>query len=135
MKQREVIIQVVQPRARGVWVRRLAFRSTMTSILALVAAYVVKTMALPALDREHAEAAKNLSPILGMLLALRPWIMFLPIPGLALGLSAIVLRPLRPLLAPLALLASVLAVAATVGVLVAGLAPMYQIPADLQLGR
>jgi hypothetical protein len=135
MKQQEVIIQVVRPQRRSVWSTRLAFRSTVTSLLALVAAYVVKTMAFPALDREHAEAARHLSPLLRALAELRSWIMFLPIPGVALGFTAIALRPLRPLLAPLAMLAAVLAVAAIVGILVAGLAPMYQMPADLQLGR
>jgi hypothetical protein len=137
MNQQEVIIRIVHPqsRRRGQWFTRLAFKSTTTSILAIVAAYIVNAMAFPALEREHAEAAKNSSPVLRGLLELRPLLMFLPLPGLVLGVAAIVLRPLRPLLAPLALVASILAVAAIVGVLVAGLAPMYQMPTDLQLGK
>ena len=135
MRLPQVGPQFPMPRRRGAWPTRLAYRATITSILALVAAYVVQTAAMPVLDREYADAAKHLSPLPRGLLDLRGWLMFLPIPGLALGLAAIVLRSLRPLLAPLALLASVLAIAAIVGVLVAGLAPMYQMPADLQLGR
>ncbi len=131
MKTREVEIRIVRPPRRGVWLTRLAFRSTLTSALAIVAAYIVKTMALPALGKETEDAASAIPADWRWLLSLRDYLLFLPIPGLVLGVAAIALRPLRPLLAPLALVAAVLAVVAIAGSLVVTLAPLYRVSGEL----
>jgi hypothetical protein len=126
-----VQIDVSGYRHPGRWATRLAFRSTLIAACALVAAYIVDTRALPTLSKEMGEAVSRLPVYLRWLVGLRDWLLYVPIPGLVLGLAALILRPLRSLLAPLAALASLLAVAAIVGTLVVTLMPIYQVPADL----
>jgi len=118
-------------RKPGPWAIRLAFRSTATALVALIAAYVVQSKALPALTQEMSEPGTGPPTAVSWLMALRGWLIVVPMPGLILGIAAIALRRLRPLLAPLAALASLAAVVALVATLAASLVPMYQIPAEL----
>lgn len=134
MPEIEIQIEKVRPRRPGRWSTRLAFRATLMAAMALAAAYVVQTKALPALDRESSDTLPNLPTPLHGLVALRDRLILVPLPALALSLAAIALRPLRPLLAPLAAIAAVLAVAAVVGSLVVSLFPLYQTYSDLAAG-
>jgi hypothetical protein len=102
--------------------------------MALAAAYLVQTKALPSLNRETSDLFNRLPLGTRWIVGLRDHLMLLPIPALALGITAIALRPLRPVLAPLASIAAILAVVAIVGALVVGLIPLYQVPADLGAG-
>lgn len=118
-------------RRPGSWATRLAFRSTATALVALIAAYVVQSKALPALTREMSELGNDSPAAVSWLMGLRGWLIVVPLPGLILGIAAIALRRLRPILSPLAALASLAAVVALVATLAASLVPMYQIPAEL----
>lgn len=118
-------------RSFGTW---LAFRSTFTAASTLIAAWIVQRTALPALTRESAGTSASSSGLANVVLALRDWLIWLPLPGLLLGVAAIVLTTVRGPLALLAALAAFAAVAALVAVLVFSLAPLYQVPPDL-LGK
>ena len=100
----------------------MAFRSTATALVALIAAYVVQSKALPALTREMSELGNDSPAAVSWLMGLRGWLIVVPLPGLVLGIAAIALRRLRPILSPLAALASLAAVVALVATLAASLA-------------
>jgi hypothetical protein len=118
-------------RRPGSWSTWLAFRSLATAIGAMAAALILNSTALPKLDAEAAEAQSRQPQLIQKLIELRPAVVYIPVPALLAAIAAIVFRPLRPVLAPIAALASVMAILLVVGSLVAGLAPMYALPADL----
>jgi len=121
----------IRRRRPGSWATRLAFRSTVTAAATLVAAYVVQSQAMPALTEKTGELGRGAPAALSWLTGLQGWLMYIPLPGLILGVAAITMRRLRPILSPLAALASLLAVVTLVATLAASLAPMYQVPEEL----
>lgn len=125
-------MEVIISRRRGPSRRstRLAFRSTVTAVMVLVAAYVVQSRALPALSERTGEPGRGTPAALSWLTGLQGWLMYLPLPGLILGFAAIAMRRLRPILSPLAALATLAAVVALVATLAASLVPLYQLPKE-----
>ena len=109
----------------------LAFRSIIAAALAIVVAIIVNRTAMPKLTTEAPTAQSDLPLGLTGLVAHRGLLPLVPVPGLLLGIAALVLRPLRPLLAILATIGCVLAVVLILGTLVGALAPLYQAPAEL----
>jgi hypothetical protein len=103
----------------------LAFKAIAVSLAAIVAAMVLSRMALPKLvEAMHGLGSK---PPDWVLLALdyRNELPLLPVPGLLLGIAAIMFRPFRGVLAVAALLAAGLATFAIVAMLIGCLAPFY----------
>ncbi len=128
------VVYVAAPRRRRSFSLRLAMRSLITSLVAMAAGYVVQG-ALPKLASEAAGADSVLPAQLESLLQVAGGhLVYVPLPALALALAALVLRPLRLILALLAAAAALLALVVIAGSLIAGLAPMYQIPKDLMAG-
>lgn len=119
----------VRPGSMPLW---LAIRSTITAIGAIVAAVVLESTALPKLEGELKAMQAQPPAALAWVTPFQGHLRFVPVPALLLGVAAIVLRPLRRPLAILATIFSILAVAILVGSLVAALAPMYQMPRELQ---
>jgi hypothetical protein len=103
----------------------LAFRSTFTAAGALVAAIILESTALPKLQGEL--TAMKLKPPAGLawVVPFQGHLRYVAIPGLALGIAALALRPFRRPLAIAAMVFTLLAVVILVGSLVAALAPMY----------
>ncbi|MBI4580328.1 MAG: hypothetical protein HY718_11540 [Planctomycetes bacterium] len=113
------------------WSLFLAAKAIAISVVAIGAAIVLSRMALPKL-------AETLH---GMNVTPAPWVLkgleyqaelpMLPVPGLLLGIAAIMFKPCRPLLAALALAAAVLATGVIVAMLIGSMAPLYEVPRGL----
>jgi len=56
---------------------------------------------------------------------------FLPVPGLLLGIAALMFKPFRLPLAVLAMIVAVAATAAIVAMLIGGMMPLYEVPRGL----
>jgi hypothetical protein len=112
----------------------LAFRSTFMAVMAIVAAVILNQTALPKLALELGSPQVNLPGGLERLLARPAVLPYLPVPGLVLGIGALVLRPLRPILAVLSAGASLIAFLLIVGTLIVSMLPLYHVPKDLSLG-
>jgi hypothetical protein len=115
----------------GSFALSLAVRATMTAAGAIVAAMIFESAAMPKLQGEL--KAMNLRPPAGLawVVPFQGHLRYVPIPALVLGIAAIALRPLRRPLAIAAMALALLAVVILVGSLVAAIAPMYQMPAEL----
>jgi len=107
------------------WSVYLAFKAVAISLAAIVAAIALSRLALPKLvEAMHGMGTK---PPDWVLLALdyRSELPLLPVPGLLLGIAAILFRPFRGLLAIVALLAAALVTLAIVAMLIGSLTPFY----------
>jgi hypothetical protein len=120
----------LMPRS-GSWPMWLAVRSTATAVTGIVVAMFIGSAALPKMAAELQASELQPPAPLGVLVANPQALPMLPVPGLLLGIGAILLRPLRGPLAILAAIASTLAMVLIVGTLVGALVPMYNIPVDL----
>ena len=109
----------------------LALRSVFTAGMAIVVAIILNRTAMPRLAAEAPTTHVNLPAGLSCLLVGRHLLPWIPVPGLLLGLAALLLRPLRPILAALAAIGCLIAVVLIVGALIGALAPLYQAPAEL----
>lgn len=121
-------------RRRKSWPVWLAVRSVLTSIMAIIVAVVVNTLASPMLAKQTSELGLDAPGWASMITQMKGVLLFVPVPGLCLGIAALSFRSLRPVLAPLAAIATLLAVMLIVGSLVAAILPMYQMPRGLGLG-
>ncbi len=131
----EALLRKAAKRKRGGgWSTRLAVRSVLTCVVAIVVGVMVSSSALPKLEREVKEAGGHRSPVMRKLVESRSLLPFAPVPGLLLGIAALVLRPLRAPLALAAMLATVACVGLLIATLGAAMAPLYDVPADLQPG-
>ncbi len=118
-------------RRRGSWSMWLAVRATTTAVIGIIVALVLQSAALPKLHSESKKLDRHTPSALEWV-SVRPAVLpFLPVPAIILGVAAMFLRPVRGVLAALAALLTVIAMVFIVGSLVAGLAPMYQMPPDL----
>ncbi len=115
-------------KAPGAWSRWLAIKSLITGIVMIPAVIVVKQYGLNVLA-EQGEGL-DVTPL--------PWVepiianfYVLPLPGLALAVFALILRPVRLPLAVLSLVLTLFGVLLVVAALVGSLAPFYQVPQDL----
>ena len=117
-------------RRPGSWPTWLAFRSTATAASALVAAFILRSTALPKLGGEMSDLGVGPPEAASWLVGMRDWLVILPLPGLILGIGAIVMRSVRPVLAVFAALASAAAILLIVATLAASLVPMYQMPGN-----
>lgn len=113
------------------WSAYLAGKAVAISLVAIVAGVVLNRMALPRLSDALHDLHRQPSPLIAFGLNHRALLPFLPVPGLLLGVSAFVLRPLRPILAPAAMLAAVAATGAIVAMLLGSMAPLYEVPRGL----
>jgi hypothetical protein len=115
----------------GSWPMWLAVRSTATAVTGIVVAMTLGSTALPKLSEEL--KASDLQPPapLGVLVANPQALPMLPVPGLLLGIAAIVLRPFRGPLAILSAIAATAAMVLIVGALIGSLAPMYSMSVDM----
>ena len=120
-------------RQGGSFSLRLAMRATLTSIVAIVAAVVIESTALPKLEGELKGLGRQQPAALKWAGVFQGRLRYVPVPALVLGLAALALPTLRPVLAVLAMGALALAMVIVVGSLVGSLAPMYQVPEDLGL--
>jgi hypothetical protein len=126
---------LVAPKRRsGSFSLRLAFRATLTATVAIVAAVIIESTAMPKLETELKGLQRQPPTSLKWAGAFQGRLRYVPVPALVLGIAAIASRRLRPVLAGLATAASLVALVIVVGSLVAALAPMYQIPAELDPG-
>ncbi len=134
-REKELVAQLLreQPRRRGRFATRLAVRSILTGVVAIIVGYFVQSTALNRIRQEEVKPAVNLPPVVSTIAANPGVLPFLPVPGIILGVAAMILRPLRGILASLAALMVALSIAAIIGSLVVALAPMYQMPDDLDL--
>jgi len=123
-------IHISRRRRSSVWMNRLAFRSTITAVMAMIASYVVSQV-MPTIAEKTGELGRSAPSALSWLTGLQGWLLYLPLPGLILGFCAIGMRRLRPILAPLAALATLAAVIALIATLAASIVPMYQVPEEL----
>lgn len=109
------------------WAKRIAIRTVITGIVAIVAAIIVQRFALPLLvDQQPAHATT--APAATWAKSMRVLLVVLPMPGLALAILATASRRLR---VPLAILSAVLtyaAVFAIVATLALALMPYYRFP-------
>lgn len=113
------------------WATFLAVKAITLSIVAMAAAFVLGHLALPKLAEALNGMGRDPSALVLKGIEYQAWIPILPTPGLLLGIWALMFRSLRT---PLAVLAMLLAVAATVAVvllLLGSMAPLYQVPRDL----
>jgi len=115
-------------RRPGSWPMWLAFRSTATAASALVAAFILRSAALPKLGGEMSGLGANLPVTTSWLAGMRGWLVIFPLPGLILGIAAMAMRSVRPVLAVFAALMSAAAVLLIVATLAASLVPMYRMP-------
>ena len=120
-------------RRTGSFSLRLAVRATLTAVVAIVAAGVFESRAQSKLQGELTGMHLQPPASLGWLGVFQGHLQYVPVPALLLGVAALVLRPLRPILAPLAMVATLLAVLIVVGSLLAAMAPLYRMPAELDL--
>lgn len=98
-----------------------------------IVAVLLNRVAIPPLLEQHKAAGATVEGWSKFLLDHHDLLPYVAVPGVVLGLAAIYLRPLRGLLAFLATLATLAAVGALLATLLAGMAPLYQIPADMNL--
>jgi hypothetical protein len=106
------------------WTTWLAFRSLITGLVALVAAYMVDSAALPRLASESRGLEKTAS-VPAILGTIQPYLMHIPATAVGIALMAVMIRSLRGILAPIAAILSVVAVAAVIGVFLGALRPLY----------
>ena len=114
-------------RRPGSWPMWLAFRTATTAVSAIVAAFILRSTALPSLEQQIRELGVAVPQVTTWVLGLGGWLAVLPVPGLALAVAAIAIRSARPTLAVAAAVATFAAVLAIGGSLVASLLPMYQL--------
>lgn len=127
----ESAIAALRQQKRHRWAVSMAIKAILLSIVASGAGFVVGRMALPKLiDALHGMGQKPPELILTSL-QYQDLLPLLPLPGLVLGIAALMFRVFRPLLAPLAMLAAVLATFGIVAMLIGSMAPLYQIPRGL----
>lgn len=116
---------------RRSWPLWLAIRAIATGLAGILATVILQSAALPKVQEELRDVRKPQATSL----VLRYQKAFIAVPGLAvaLGVAAIVLRPLRAQLAVLAAIAGVLTLFSAVAMLIAMLGPLYRMPDDLGL--
>jgi hypothetical protein len=121
-------------RRPGSWALWLAVRSTTTAAIALGAALMLQSTALPRLTEERQAAGDASARAGGWMDAIGARLAYVPLPALAVGVAAIGFRAARPVLAIVAALLALAAVVLVLGTLITALAPMYQIPRELDPG-
>jgi hypothetical protein len=107
------------------WSAYLAGKAIAISGAAIVAAMVLSRMALPMLVDSLSGMDKEPADWILIALQYSNGLPLLPVPGLVLGVAAMMLRPLRGVLAVLAMIASGLSAAIIVAMLMGTLAPFY----------
>jgi hypothetical protein len=112
----------------GVW---LAVRSIVTAAAASVVAIVLNRTAMPKLLDELRDSGTDAPSWLQTIVEFQPLLPWVGVPGVILGIAALMLRPLRKPLALLAGLVSVTAIALVVATLVAAMIPFYQSSHDM----
>ncbi|UCD27597.1 MAG: hypothetical protein JSV03_10820 [Planctomycetota bacterium] len=120
---------------RKSWPIWLAVRSVATSVVGIVVAVILSKLAMPALADQVKELdAAAVPTITEYVLENHVWLPWTPIPALILGVSAIVFRYLRTMLAPIAAITSVAAFVVIVGSLIVVMMPIYSVPKEFGLG-
>jgi hypothetical protein len=109
----------------GNWAGYLAGKAIAISGGAIVAAMALSRVALPTLVESLSGMGNQPPEWVLIALQYRSELPLLPLPGLILGVAAIMLRPLRGVLAVAAMLAAGLATAIIVAMLIGSLAPFY----------
>jgi hypothetical protein len=115
----------------GIW---LAVRSIVTAAAASVVAIVLNHTAMPSLLEELRDSDMDVPQWLEMIVGFQPLLPWVGLPGVILGIAALMLRPLRKPLALLASLLSVAAIALVVATLVSAMIPFYQSSHDVLMG-
>ncbi|MBN1490915.1 MAG: hypothetical protein JXA69_13440 [Phycisphaerae bacterium] len=118
---------------RGRWALRMAVRATLTAVVAIVVGYMVDHMALSKLAGEASDSRAELPVVLQWAAVFHGVLAVVPVPALLAGIAALILRPLRGLLAPLASILVFAAFGVILLALLAGLLPMYAVPEGLDL--
>jgi hypothetical protein len=118
-------------RRPGSFSLQLAIRATVLAVCAIVAGMIFESQAQPKLNTELEGLHLQRPAILKWVEPFQGHLRYVPVPALVLGIAALALRPFRPVLAIAAMVAAVLAIMILVGSLLAVMAPMYQVPADL----
>ena len=116
-------VMLTRRRSFGLW---LAVRSIITAAAASAVAIVLSHTAMPKLIHELRDSGADVPSWLEKIVEFQPLLPWVGLPGVVVGIAALMLRPFRK---PLALLAGVLSVAAIVLVvttLVAAMIPFYQ---------
>jgi hypothetical protein len=116
---------------RQMWATLMAVKAALLSAVAIAAAVVLTRMALPKLVEALHCAGRPSSPLVLMELRYQDTIPLLPVPGLILGIAALMFRPFRALFAILAMLAALVATAGIVALLIGSMAPLYEVPRGL----
>ena len=109
------------------WPMWLAVRSVATAVCCIVAAIILHKTALPALAGTIGQIKTNVPEVTHLVIDNHQWLPWIPVPALIIGIAAVILRPIRSILAPLAAITSLIAVIVIVGSLVVAMMPMYRI--------
>jgi hypothetical protein len=112
-------------RLTGNWSAYLAGKAIAISIVAIGAAVVLSRIALPRVTVVLGEMGTKPPGWALSALDYRNELPLLPVPGLLLGIAALMFRPFRGMLAVAAMIAAVLATGIIVAMLIGSLAPFY----------
>jgi type II secretory pathway component PulF len=105
---------------------RIAFSATVTAAGAIVAGWVIRAMALPALRREFEDFGAELPTLTIWALECGEWLPWLGVPALLVAFFAIANPANRAVLGVVAFVLSLAAVVAIIGTLVGSMLPLYQ---------
>ena len=127
------VIDKYQPpvRRNQTWPTLMAVKAILLSLAATGAGFVLLRIALPKLTDALHGIGREPSSWMLVGLQYQDLLVFLPAPGLVLGIAALMFRPFRPLIAVLAMIAAIGATAVIVAMLIAFMAPLYEIPRGL----
>jgi hypothetical protein len=115
-------------RRNPTWPTLMAVKAILLSLAATGAGFVLSRIALPKLTEALHGIGREPSSWMLLGLQYQDLLLFLPAPGLVLGIAALMFRPFRPLIAVLAIIAAIAATAVMVAMLIAFMAPLYEIP-------
>jgi hypothetical protein len=140
-------VEIKPARRRSAWTLRLATRAILMGLMGVVAGYVLQSAALPKLQAESNGVARSVirtylpAGVDHKLSVRRPltvagvqltYLTLLPAAAAILGVAALVLRPMRGVLALIAMLLAVGSFALILTSMISAMAPLYQMPSDLQ---
>lgn len=115
------------------WSLAMAGKAIAISLVAIGAGFVLQAKALPKLVETLREMDREPSAWIALGLQFSSLLPLLPVPGLVLGIGAIIMPTFRKPLAALAIVAAAAATAVIVAMLIGTMAPLYEIPRELPM--